>query len=494
MVPVAGAIARDATDAGGRDVITIAVGDGGSPAEIRQRIRQLIDDGQRVVLSGRPGDLALVRPDFAHAWPVTNTIVLDPGISLGVSGFDAVDEDARNRMLRRWIWSDELFSDGTGPRRRGAGVPAGTRRRVEFSMLATSPAAACRNFTHKMAEALFGQVAPTTSSRRAFRKEARRWCQYGNLSVHAAEGPQYVIEPFRGDDNIVLNLVSEWALMRNEDSADPAATTYVFWTRTMGEGAGTGFSRRSGTDAWYDPGSLAIRDMLDAAIHSGWGPIEPPAVATAWPLNSTFPATGNVHLFRCDGPNAFRPYDCPFAPMLRKLFPDDSHGGSVTVSTGESISVGGDISVTRTFSSDAASIDMTFGVNLLRTVASNVQVALSLADTRSNGDSQYYRSTWWRPDIPAIQSWIDARRHAGSLARATPLAATLNPRHEIVWELPLQRNAGRELPYHVVYEAGWNTCVHGNHCKDYRRYPAPNLPTKARVGWSDGIVLRLPSR
>lgn len=277
MVPVAGAIARDANDAGGRDVITIAIGDGGSPADIRQRIRQLIDDGQRVVLSGSSGDLALVRPDFARAWPPTNTIVLDPGISLGISGFDAVDEDTRNRMLRRWAWSDDLFSVATRPDRRGIALAAGTRRSVEFSMLATSPAAACRNFTHKMAEALFGQTPPTTSSRRAFRKEARRWCQYGNLSVHAAEGPQYVIEPFRGDDNIVLNLVTEWALMRNEDRVDPAATTYVFWTRTMGEGAGTGFSRRYGSDAWYDPASLAIRDMLDAAIHSGWAPLNHPA-------------------------------------------------------------------------------------------------------------------------------------------------------------------------------------------------------------------------
>lgn len=472
----------------------IAVGDRDNPDDVRQRVRERIDNGQRTVLVGAPDVLARMQPAFVHAWPHTNTVVLDPGVALGVFGFNAHSADHRREILARWPWSNPLFSDSAGPSRREA-VPAEPgRRHVQFGVLAASPAQACRNFSRNMATTLFGMAAPSQRERQAFRREVRRWCQYGNLSLHAAEPAQVTIAPFRHDSDILLSIVAEWALIRNEDSSEPWKTTYMFWTRTMGEGAGMGFTRRHGMDAWYDPASGSVQRLLDAAIHTGWGSIEWPDVVTAWPLNSSFPHVGNVHLFRCDAPVAFRPGDCPVGAMLRKLYPEDSHAGTVTVSAGENISVGGDLGISRTLSADGSSLDITFGVNLLRMASTATQAVLPLVVTRSNGDTLAYRSTWWRPDIRAIQAWVDARRHTGSLASATPLAGTLNPRHEIVWELPLQGNGGRSLPYHVVYEAGWNTCIHGTHCKAYGPHPAPALPTKARVAWADGIVLRLPTR
>ncbi|WP_291782138.1 hypothetical protein [Luteibacter sp.] len=364
---------------------------------------------------------------------------------------------------------------------------------VDFKVLVSSPSQVCRDFSRQMATTMYGDRMPGTAQRLAFRREARRWCQYGNLSVHTAEPAQFTIEPFLPANHLRLSLVNEWGLIRTEDRLDAGSVSYLFWTRTMGEGAGTGFARDHGSDAWYDPASGLVHGLMDAAIHSGWGSIEQPGVVTAWPLNSTFPQIGNVHVFRCDGAEAFRPVDCPVRPILRKLFPADAVDGRVQVSSGEDIAVGGDVKVSRSIDTEGKnSVGITFGLNMLRTTTVETQADLSLTHVRSNADTVFYRSTWWLPDVPAIQRWIAARHHAGSLAKATHLAATLNPHHEILWEIPLSGNENRPLPYHVVYEAGWNTCSNGTHCADHRRQTGLNLPTKGRVGWSDGIVINLP--
>ncbi|UPG89058.1 hypothetical protein L2Y96_16880 [Luteibacter aegosomaticola] len=473
-------------------VVVITVDHTDAVEAVVDYIEALVDSGSRVALTGDPRVIARMRPPFARAWPATNTVVLDASATLGISGIDARDETERDALLQRWPWDHDVLPHAGGTVRRAPDEAVRRRQHVEFSVLATSPSAVCGAFSRNMAAALFGTATPGGATRRAFRREVRRWCQYGTLSSHAAEPAQFTIEPFRHADEVVLNLDTEWALMRNEPTESAENTTYIFWTRTMGEGAGTGFSRRHGSDGWYDPDTRVVRDLLDAAIHSGWGPIEGRDVVTAWPLNSSFPAVGNVHVFRCDAPNAFRPYECPLAPRLRKLYPDDTHDGMVTVSAGEALSVSGDAGVTRTVSTDGASTHVTLAMSVGRATSSTTQVAQALVDIRSNADTVSYRSTWWRPDVPAIQQWIDARKHSGSLVKATALASTLNPRHEMVWELPLRGNSARDLPYHVVYEAGWNTCINATHCKDHSRYPMPDLPVKARVGWSDGMVLTLP--
>lgn len=475
-------------------VVLLSIDENDAPVEVADRIVELMDSGTRVALAGAPEVLATARPGFIHAWPGSNTVVLDPGTSLGVSGFNAGSDTQRDEVLRQWAWAGDVLTYASAPAPRHDGSTSHGRRHVEFSVLATTPSAVCRSFSTKMAAALFGDAAPTASMKRAFRREVRRWCQYGTLSAHSAEPPQFTIEPFATTDEVRLSLGAEWALIRNEHIAGPGEPTYLFWVRTTGDGAGTGFSRRHGMDGWYDPATRMMTRLLDAAIHSGWGPIESRDVVTAWPLNSSFPAVGNIHAFRCDAPRAFRPYECPFAPMLRRLYPEDSHDGTVTVSLGQSMSFAGEAGLTRTTGTDGAALHLNLGVSAHRSEALSAQIASSLVDIRSNGDTSSYRSTWWRPDVPAIQRWIDARTHSGSLVKATALASTLNPRHELVWELPLDGNRQRDLSYHVIYEAGWNTCISGTHCKDYRRFPMPAIPAKARVGWSDGIVLRLPAR
>jgi hypothetical protein len=463
-------------------VTYIAVEAGDAASAIQETLGALADDGHRIVITGAPGDIARVRPSFANAWPFTNTVILDPVDGLGIFGFDAEDAEARQKAIDAWPWRNEPPA-GAGRSRRAVGAREEARH-ASFQILADSPAAACRQFSRQVVAAAFGDTPPTRDERRALRREVRRWCQYGNLSAHAAEPSQFVIGSHAASSTPLLSLVTEWALVRSEDSVDPTRASYLFWAKSMGEGAGNGFTRREGTAAWYDSGSERVRDVMDVAIHSGWGPIEARETVTAWPRHSTFPGTGNVHVFRCDAPAPLRPAECPVSPMLRKLYPADSSGSGVSVSAGETINMAGEIKIARGLDSDGdASLALTLGLHALRSTSRTAQVDLPLARVHSSADTVYYRSTWWRPDVPAIFAWIAARHHAGSLAGVTPLASTLNPRHEIVWELPLESNAGRTFAYHTVYEAGLNDCANGPSC----------AAGKPRVGWSDGIELRFPS-
>jgi hypothetical protein len=492
LCPFGQAAAMDEQPVDGVAAVLITVDARDNPTDIGRRIEQIVDDGGRVAVAGAPAVLARMRPAFAEVWPETNTVVLDAGVTLGISGFDAGSDSERVEKLKGWAWDDALWTRPPMRYPRGAEALPEVRQQVDFQVLASSPAEVCRNFSAKLAASLKQMTSPTAAVRKAFRREVRRWCQYGTLSEHLAERPQFTIEPYGRTDDIRLTLAAEWALIRNEDAADKENTSYIFWVKTMGEGAGTGFTRVHGRDGWYDADAKVMHGLLDAAIHSGWGPIEDREVVTAWPLTS-FPEVGNVHVFRCDAPNDFRPYECPLAALPTKIYPDDSHDGAVTVSSSETVSFSGDLAAARSKGRSDSATHVTAGLSIGRMFSATSQVASSLTDVRTNGDTISYRSTWWHPDIAGLQHWIDARRHGGRLVKATALASTLNPRHEIVWKLRLEGNRQRDLPYHVVYEAGLNTCINGNYCKDYRVNPHPELPVKARMGWSDGIVIRLPS-
>ncbi|MET0254559.1 MAG: hypothetical protein ABW193_02120 [Luteibacter sp.] len=487
----AAALQIDETDLSGVVLLRVEATD--DPVTVGRRLADLVDNGRRTVITGSPEDVARMRPDFALVWPTTDTVVMDPAIGLGIYGFDAADDDVRKATLSDWPWNEDPL--GHAPSRAARAVsdrPGKTH--VDLRVSAASPSMVCLGFYRQLSGIAFAGAVPTADERRAFRREAHRWCQYGNLSTHAAEPAQFAIEPFRYSDLPLLSLVAEWALIRAEDSTDSARTTYMFWTKTLGEGAGTGFTRADGGNAYLDGDRNEVRYLMDAAIHSGWGSIEPRQVVTAWPMNSTFPRMGNVHVFRCDAPEAFRPDDCAVSPRLRKLYPDDSRDGVVNISTGETLTFGGDIKVSRSIDSEGKqAISFSFGLNLSRAETDTATTDMPLANTRSSADTVSYRSTWWHPDVSALFRWIQARQPQGTLAPATALAATLNPRHEILWELPLASNADRALPYHVVYEAGLNTCWQGWDCTTYRWPPEPEARSKARVGWSDGVVVRLPA-
>lgn len=484
------AMTRDDTTVAGVTILTVADDDNRVEAELK--IAAWLDEGRRIALTGSSSLLRLLRPEGVYAWPATDTIVLDPSSGLGIFGFDATDDAHRLTVLRAWPWAERAAADNTTRPVRSAETP---RRSfdVSFDLSAASPSSVCRAFRRKLAATLFSQGLPAHDELRPFANEVRRWCQYGNLSMHLAAVPQFTIAPYRGTDEPRLSLTTEWALLRNDDPIDPSGTTFLFWAKTVGEGAGSGFGRRDGTEGYADGDRGGLRRLLDASIHSGWGPIEYDGVASAWPVNSSFPGTAKTQLFLCDRPDGPDLFGCPQRPTLRSLYPADSIDGVVTVSRAERFIVGGNaqagVSIDPT---GKITPNMSFSLNLVQATTDTAQSDMRLVQTRTNADTTFYRTTRWTPDIPAIYQWINARDHRGSLAQATPLAATLNPQYEVVWEFPLRGNEGRRLSYNMIYEAGWNTCFNGPNCATYLQPPDRSLQAKARVGWKDRLRLMVP--
>jgi hypothetical protein len=484
------ALSHDNTSIAGVTILTL--GEQDSRVEVESKIATWLGEGRRLAVTGPSSLLRILKPSGVYAWPASNTVVLDPGAGLGIFGFNATDDAHRLAVLRAWGWTEPGEVDPAPRPVRSVAIP-NRAIDVTFDLSATTPSSVCRAFRRKMAGAVFGQRLPGRDEFLAFSGELRRWCQYGNLSVHVAAMPQFAIAPYRSTDEPRLSLVSEWVLLRNDDPIEPAGTTFLFWAKTVGDGAGTGFGRRAGTEGYYDASHGGLRRLLDATIHSGWGPIEYDGITSAWPVDSSFPGTAKAKLLLCDEVGGQELFGCPRAPRLRTLYPADSIDGAVTVAQAERFIVGGNaqagVSIDTT---GKVTPNISFNLNMVQARTETAQAQMHLVQTRSNSDTVYHRRTRWTPDIPAIYRWIKARGHEGSLAQATPLAATLNPQYEVVWEFPLRGNEGRKLSYNIIYEAGWNTCFNGPNCATHMQPPDRTLPAKARVGWKDRVTFSVP--
>jgi hypothetical protein len=489
--PSALAMIQDDTSVAGLTILT--VDDHDNRVEVESKIGVWLHEGRRVALMGSSSLLSVLRPAGVYAWPTSNTVVLDPGSGLGIFGFEATDAAHRLAVLSGWSWAEGGEIDDAAPRVVRSVESPGRSLDVAFDLSAASPSSVCRAFRRKLTSAVFGQRLPNRDEFRAFASELRRWCQYGNVSAHVAALPQFSIAPFRGTDEARLSLTSEWVLLRNDDPVDSNGTTFLFWAKTVGDGGGTGFGRRQGTEAYFDAARGGLRRLLDASIHSGWGPVEYDGVTSAWPVNSSFPGTGKTKLFLCDEPEGQELFGCPRGPRLRTLYPADSIDGVVTVARAERFIVGGNAQAGVSLDSTGKiTPSMSFSLNLVQARTDTAQSEMRLLQTRSNADTTFHRVTRWTPDIPGIYRWIKARDHQGSLAQATPLAATLNPDYEIVWEFPLRGNEGRKLSYNMIYEAGWNTCFNGPNCATHAQPPDRTLQAKSRVGWKDRLRLVVP--
>jgi hypothetical protein len=481
------AMIEDEVSVAGLSLLTVEHND--DLVEIELKIETWLNEGRRIALTGPSSLVGILKPDRVYAWPATNTVVLDPGAGLGIFGFDATDAAHRLQLLKVWPWEDRPEVDESqGRATRSADVPHRSHD-VAFDLSAVSPAFVCRAFRSKLVATVFGDRRPNRDESDAFANEMRRWCQYGHLSVHAAAPPQFTIAPFLATDEPRLNLMAEWAVLRNDDPVDANDTTFLFWAETVGGGAASGFGRLAGTEGYIDAVGGGVRRLLDASIHSGWGPVRRDNSVAAWPVDSSFPGTGNIFLFLCDMPGGQNLSGCPQRPRLRSLYPADSVDGVVSVSHAEQFLVGGTAQA-GTVSSAAPAFS--FSLNVAKATTNATESEMHLLHTHSNADTTFHRTTRWTPDLPAIYGWINARDHRGSLAHATPLAATLNPNYAIVWELPLHGNEGRNLTYNMIYEAGWNTCFNGPNCATDAQPPDTTLSAKARVGWRDQLRLVLP--
>lgn len=480
------AMVEDHASVAGVSILT--VDDNDDLVEVELKIEGWLDEGRRIALTGTSSMLGVLKPDRVYAWPTTNTIVLDPGAGLGIFGFNALDAARRLQVLKSWPWAahEDVGSPG-----RPARSTATTARLydVTFNLSAPSPSSICRSLRRKLATTMFSDRSPNDGEWLAFDKQLRRLCQYGTLSEHAAALPQFTISPFLATDEPRLNLVAEWALLRNDDPIDPSGTTFFFWAETVGDGAGSGFGRLEGTEGYIDAIAGGVRRLLDASIHSGWGPVKRDNTSSAWPVGSSFPGTEKTMLFLCDLPEGKDFVGCPQRPRLRSLYPADSIDGAVTISQGEQFLVGGTAQIGASPGADPA---VSFNLNIVKGAVNTTQSEMRLLHTHTNADTTFHRTTRWMPDLPAMYRWINARGHNGSLAHATPLAGTLNPKYAIMWELPLRGNEGRHVTYNMIYEAGWNTCFNGPNCASHGQPPDVTLSAKARVGWRDRVTLAIP--
>ncbi|UPG93531.1 hypothetical protein [Luteibacter aegosomatissinici] len=484
----AGAVTRDDASVPGLPVFRIDASD--SVTVLRPLLSGMLDEGAPFAIIGGGSMIGGALPEHVHTWPETGAWVLDPREGLGVHGIAAANDEDRVNAFAVWQRAngDEPTAPGRGDR---VAVARNGSRTVALEFVASTPGTICRSFSREMHHALFGDATPSHAERRAFRSEIRRWCQYGIFSHYAAAPRNVVIEPFSDTKDALLTLTTEWAFIRGEDRVERSRVGYAMWVKTVGDGAGFGFTRRSGYEGVVDRDGT-IHNLLDLAIHSGWGGLAHHQTISAWPLNSTYPGVANTLVFECDGLDAHLRFDCPVRPRLRRLYPQDSQDQSVTASKSVKFDVVGNVRVAAG-GSDGAAPKITFGLDVMHGTTDTAQTALSLVHIFSNADTAFHRSTHWIPDLSALRQWIAARNHRGNLMRATPLASTLNPRYEILWELPLRGNAGRVIPYYTIYEAGWNTCDASNVCADFRTRPNSPLPVKSRVAWFDAVMLRFPT-
>lgn len=476
-------------------VTLIDVTDADDPAVVQQRLIELMDAGRKTALGGPREVVARMRPDFARAWPDADTVLLDPTMGLGIHGFDASDAETRQAILGSWRWSGDAPStvDDTALPRSSRDIPAVPRRRdVDFQIASASPAMICKSMSQRLGKMAFGRTNPLPDHRRELRREMRRYCQYGSLSLHVDAPSQFTIASSWMLNPIVLTVATEWALIRNEDPADASRTSYLFWVKTVGEGDGVGFAKRPGENALLGIDG-SIQGLMDVAIHSGWG--HPGADGPAQVLRRRSQVTDgtNLDLFRCGESAATRSVDCPAMAVLKKLYPEDSIDGTVKVSRSESLAIQGHVlAAGERRGQETAGLTLNLGIS--RTAGATSSVSLPMVRTTSRGDRAYVWTTRWMPDMQALYRWSEKTRYAGSLADKTPLATSLNPRYEIMWELPLAQNAGRTLPYTVAYEAGAVHCQTLLVCAENERSNGIVPQGGTRVGWMDRIVLRLPKR
>lgn len=325
-------------------------------------------------------------------------------------------------------------------------------------------------------------------------------CQYGTVSDFSAQSgdrivPGYGNVPVGSDlvSDLLVNMREEWLYLVSADPYQPSGSRAYLWLRTLGEGAGTGFTRKGAVGRFYPLGSASfIARIMHPVIHSGWGPM-------FLDYQNTWKDGKPDMLFGCErDSSSFLPLGdgkqlaCPVKPRLLSLFPSNSYSDSVDVASSQSWNISGTLTVggggRQGGVTGNASLALSGGYSNTKTES----VSLSLQYTATNTDTVYYRSTEWQPNWKGMFSWHDATG-IDSLVNATALAGTLNPNYSIVWQIPLVENAGRVLQFGSIYENRMQSCAASNVPNCPSEVPGTNPPWKEdyRVLWTKNSDLLL---
>ena len=470
-----------------------------APDYYRALIEHSLNERGTVVMHRAPDALAALKPRDVRIWPNATTLVVTNRMGMRV---DAIrDEDSRNadhtaRIAAAQVAHANIAEDSLSQpqqphaRRKRSPRASGTRgftKTVNFAIRPTSPVETCIAFGNQLAASAFERPL-TSDKRRALSTEVGRWCQSGTLSRHSGTSMPLSVPDWTTVDKARLNLLTEWALVRSEDALAPANSTFYFWVETIGEGAGSGFTRAFHDTATF--GNHVMYGLIDATIHTGCGRtyLREPRSWT-YPAGSEYWSMRDPDIFGCDFGDSGS--SCPTSASVVRLFPSDSFNNQVTVADATALQFGGTVDMSGTASATPGA-QISVLLNLNRTDTTTRTSTVTLTQAQTSPAKHYSRTTRWRPDVPAIWDYLASRRITGPFGTATPTASTLNPQYDALWQIPLQVNRGKTMRFTIIYEAGWNNCVRED-CAGMRRPPDRTIPAQQRGYWADSVIVHLPS-
>ncbi|WP_080418446.1 hypothetical protein [Burkholderia ubonensis] len=457
-----------------------------------------------VVLKGERDSLLALKPDWLKVWPDSNTIVLTSRMGTRVDGIrDRGVSDARHiveaierqvRLVKRLESSIPMLVNDVNRSRNKRSVTADdATKEVAFSLHPSSPVEVCTDFGNGLVKRAFGRPL-TKEERRVLSYEVSHWCQSGTLSSYQAAIATSAVPRWLYTEQPKLSLLTEWALIRSEDKLVPENSKYLFWVKTIGEGAGTGFTRSLHDTATFR--NNVMYGLLDATIHAGWGNIYPyKENSWSYPVGADNWSSSEPALFGCNFGD--RGSVCPSAASVVRLFPSDTFNNTVNVAQSTAFSINGTFGV-KNLANGAADGGAVRGVNATLSISSTESTqksaTVNLTNVHTSSGLPFSRSTRWRPDVPAIWDYLISRGATGDFGSATPTAATINPEYDVLWKIPMRSNQGRLMKFSMIYEAGWNNCVR-ELCANMSLPTDPSVAPQARVFWTDSVLvdLRVPS-
>lgn len=474
-----------------------------TPSIYRNMIEQTLGSNGVVVLRGTTEKLQQLKPSWIRVWPDTNVIVLSSHSGIGVHGMQLQNPEDLSPVLQlvakqiRMSKVDDKSQSMTRSTRSGTvqisakntGIAAKAARPpmtkgIDAPISEKTPSNLCSAFGNEVYKTFFKDTVATKVERDAIALEVGKWCQYGTVNNYQAAPPERAVPGWPYFEKPLLTIDTEWALVKSLDYLKPVNSKYYLWVKTIGEGAGNGFTRNPIDTGYFK--NNAMYNILDASIHSGWG-ITYPQDKASW-------REDEVDLYECEF--AVRESRCPTSPKLIRLFPSDSFTNMVTVANATALKIGGTATLTGgiTPTGPTASLAGQFVADY--TTTSTNTATVNLMNTQTNANKKFFRSTRWKPDVAAIWDyWVARGKPDGPIGSATPLASTLNPQYDMLWSIPIAGNQGKFLPYNLVYEARWNYCVKFL-CTAINPPQLPDsLPPQQRVYWTQKLFvdLREPS-
>lgn len=472
-------------------------------------VTRAIRDRVDLILEGQPEWIAQLKPDGQTVWTSNNLLFVSnrserhglyivrpkPGMSVDKLATDVAD--ARKTLMNAQPMVPPLAAKMN--MRNLATQDNDKSWSISLPTLSTtSPNEVCIAIRN----AFFEKIPVSTMSQADITQTVNKICQYGTFAEFSAAEADDVVpnSNYTRNPNALVNLSQQWLLLVSNDKTQPSGSRAYLWTKTYGEGAGSGFTRKRSSEGVYNG---VLKGIIRPVIRSGWGPID--NSASAWDSGG-----GAIRLFPCENnPQVSIQVDgktivCPVKPQLLSLLPSDSFGNKVNVSNSEGWNIGGTLGIqgsggptpgggTPTPTVVQPSLSITGGYTNTKTST----VTWDYEQTKTNSDTVYSRLTEWIPNWRGLFDWAKTTKMT-SLDAATPLAATLNPHYSMVWQIPLAENTGRTLQFGSQYEVRWQSCppfmLDYNNCNalNYNRngipsqVDGPNGLEDSRMRWFKG--------